>query len=176
MGGRETDLDRIRELAYDLQRDMGKLVDIRGRLSLYEPPAPLAAEPPLKAVAPATPSINVTIHHVGQLNLAELLQHAEARIKVVDRRGDVRLAEALQQLTDAISSAGEAAQDQREDALDAMAVLAEVGALPESERGKMGRRVRVALKTITELANTVPAVMKAIEAVSPIIRDHLPHS
>ncbi len=37
IGSRRTDLDRIRELAQALQRDISKLVDIQGRLPLYEP-------------------------------------------------------------------------------------------------------------------------------------------
>jgi uncharacterized protein (TIGR02391 family) len=38
VGGRETDLDRLRELARDLERDVNKLVDLTGRLALYERP------------------------------------------------------------------------------------------------------------------------------------------
>ena len=36
-GSRQTDLDRLRELAQDLRRDINKLVDLRERLPLYEP-------------------------------------------------------------------------------------------------------------------------------------------
>jgi hypothetical protein len=176
-GGPESDLDRIRDTIRDLQRDINKLMDIKVRLPLYERPASHpGAVPPPQASSPLYPqSINVTIHHVGQLNLADVLQHAEARIKQVDRRGDVPLAEALQKLADAINTANEAAEDQREDALDAVAELAEVGAMPTDERGRMGRRVGRALKVIGELADTVPSVLRALEAVGPNIKDHLPH-
>lgn len=176
VGGPESDLDRIRDTAHDLQRDVNKLVDIEARLPLYELQSHSSAGPNPPATTPHyPPPINVTIHNVGQLNLADVLQHAEARIKQVDRRGDVRLAEALQKLADAINTANEAAQDQREDALDAVAVLAEVDVLPDEERGKMGRRVSRALKVIGELADTVPSVMRALDAAGPIIKDHLPH-
>lgn len=118
----------------------------------------------------------MTIHgQVGQLNISDLIQHAEASIEQVDRRGEAQLADALRQVADAIKSANEAAEAEREDALDAVAVLAEVGALPAEQRGKMRGRVRGALSVIRELADTVPSVLKALEAVNPIIRDHLPH-
>jgi hypothetical protein len=175
IGGRETDLDRIREIAHELQRDINKLLDIRGRLDLYEPPEEQGM-PQAPATAPTRPHpISVTIHgQVGQLNLAELIKRADASIEQVDRRGEKSLAEGLQHLTDAIKAAGEAAEAEREDALDAVAVLAEVGALPAEERGKMRGRVRGALSVIGEVVKLAPSIKQAWDAWGPTITEHLP--
>jgi hypothetical protein len=177
IGSRQTDLDRIRDLAQDFQRDIGKLIDIQGRLPLYEPPGHQrdAVTPP--AGAPASrASINVTFRgQVGQVNLADLIQRVDARIEQVDQRGEGDLATALKQLTDAIKAAGEAAADQRDDALDAVAVLAEVGSLPPEERGKLRGRVRGAFLVIKELVQIAPSVKKAWDAWGPTITEHLPH-
>jgi hypothetical protein len=176
IGGRQTDLDRLRELAQELQRDIGKLIDIQGRLPLYEPRGPQRET----ATAPAAPGraapINMTFQApVGQVNLAELIERADASIVQVDQRGEARLAEGLQHLTDAIKAASEAAEDQREDALDAVAVLAEVGSLPPEERGKLRGRVRGAFLVIKELVQIAPTVKKAWDAWGPTITEHLPH-
>lgn len=88
-GSLPSDLDRIREIAHELQRDINKLVDIHGRLPLYVPPeqqrdasTPLAPAPTRRA------SINVTFQgQVGQVNLADLIQRVDARIEQVDQRG-----------------------------------------------------------------------------------------
>ena len=174
IGGRETDLDRIRDIAHDLQRDINKLLDIRGRLDLYEPPAQRDVPQPQPAPARSHP-VNVHIHgQVGQLNISDLIQHAEASIEQVDRRGEAQLADALRQLAAAIHSANEVAEDQREDALDAVAVLAEVGALPDEERGKMRGRVRGALAVIGDVVKLAPAIKQAWDAWGPTITDHMP--
>ncbi len=177
VSGRETDLDRLRELAQDLQRDINHLVGLRERLPLYEPP-----EQPAHTVTPTStatkqplPPINVTFQgQVGQVNLADVIKHADARIEQVDQRGEGGLAEGLKQLADAIKAATEAAEDQREDALDAVAVLAEVGAQPVNERGKLRGRVRGAIAVITGLAEVAPTVKKALDAWGPTIMEHLP--
>ncbi len=178
VSGRETDLDRLRELARDLQRDINHLVGLRDRLPLYEPP-----ERPAHTTMPAPiptkhsgPPINVTFQgQVGQVNLAELIKHADARIEQVDQRGEGGLAEGLKQLADAIKAASETAEDQREDALDAVAVLAEVGSQPVNERGKLRGRVRGAIAVIKDLAAVAPTVKKALDAWGPTIMEHLPH-
>jgi len=172
VGGRETDLDRLRELAQDLQRDINHLADLRQRLSLYEPPKPQNAPSTLAGRVP----INVTIQGgVGQVNFAELIERIDARIQQVDRRGEAGLADALEQLGEAIKAASEAAEDQREEALDAVAVLAEVGSLPPEERGKLKGRVRGAFFVIKELVQIAPSVKKAWDAWGPTMMEHLPH-
>jgi len=177
IGGRQTDLDRIRELAQDLQRDIGKLIDIQGRLPLYEPPGQQHEAATARFATPARRApINMTFKApVGQVNLAKLIERADASIVQVDQRGEARLAEGLQHLTDAIKAANEAAEDQREDALDAVAVLAEVGSLPPEERGKLRGRVRGAFLVIKELVQIAPSVKKAWDAWGPAITEHLPH-
>jgi hypothetical protein len=175
-GSRPSDLDRIRELAHDLQRDVNKLVDIHGRLPLYEPPEQQRepAPPPAATTARGAP-IHMTFQApVGQVNLAEMIERADASIVRVDQRGEARLAEGLQHLTDAIKAASEAAVDQREDALDAVAVLAEVGALPPEERGNMRGRVRGALSVIGEVVKLAPSIKQAWNAWGPTITEHLP--
>jgi hypothetical protein len=178
VSGRETALDRLRDLANDLQRDINHLAALRDRLTLYEPP-----EPPPYTVAPAPtptkhplPPIHVTFQgQVGQVNLADVIKHADARIEQVDQRGEAGMAEGLKQLADAIKAASEAAEDQREDALDAVAVLAEVGVQPVEERGKLRGRVRGAIAVIKDLAEVAPTVKKALDAWGPTIMEHLPH-
>jgi hypothetical protein len=176
-GGRETDLDRLRERAHDLQRDINHLAGLRDRLPLYEPP-----EQPAHTVVPAIPArrpvppIHVTFQgQVGQVNLADVIKHADARIEQVDQRGEAGMAEGLKQLADAIKAASDAAEDQREDALDAVAVLAEVGAQPVGDRGKLRGRVRGAIAVIKDLAEAAPTVKKALDAWGPTIMEHLPH-
>jgi hypothetical protein len=177
IGRSESDLDRIRELAHDLQRDINKLVDIHGRLPLYEPPQQHRAPTPPPAAAPARGApIHLTFQApVGQINLAEMIERAHASIVQVDHRGEARLAEGLQHLTDAIKAASEAAEGLREDALDAVAVLAEVGALPPEERGKMRGRVRGALSVIGEVVKLAPSIKQAWDVWGPTISEHLPH-
>lgn len=176
VGGRQTDLDRVRDLAVDLRRDINKLLDLHGRLSLYEPPEPQTPATTASAAVPASRPINVTIKgQVGQVNFADLIEHVDARIEQVDQRGEGGLAEGLQQLADAIKAASEAAEDQREDALDAVAVLAEVGAQPVKERRKLRGRVRGAIAVIKDLAEAAPTVKKALDAWGPTIMEHLPH-
>jgi hypothetical protein len=177
IGRSESDLDRIRELAHDLQRDIGKLVDIQGRLPLYEPPPSQHEAAPPPPAAPARPApINVTIHgQVGQFNLAEVIERADANIDQVDKRGDTKLAEGLHHLRSAINAASEAADDQREDGINAVGDLAEVGALPTEERGKFRARVRGAFLVIKELAGVAPSVKQALDAWGPTISEHLPH-
>ncbi|MFI5281848.1 MAG: hypothetical protein ACHQ0J_01805 [Candidatus Dormibacterales bacterium] len=176
IGVRESDLDRIRELAHDLQRDINKLLDIRGRLDLYEPPEPHGAAHTQPPPAPARQGpISVTFQgQVGQVNLADMIKRADASIEQVDQRGEARLVEGLQHLTNAIKAASQAAEDQREDALDAVAVLAEVGALPPQERGKMRGRVRGALSVIGDVARLAPSIKQAWDAWGPTITEHLP--
>ncbi len=177
IGSRQTDLDRIRELARDVQRDIGKLVDIQGRLPLYEPPGyeREAATPAAAAPARRAP-INVTFRgQVGQVNLAELIEQVETRIEQVDQRGEASLAEALEQLNNAIRVATETAEETREDGLHAVGDLAEVGALPAEERGKFRARVRGAFLVIKELAEIAPSVKRALDAWGPTITEHLPH-
>jgi hypothetical protein len=169
-GAPGTDLDRLRDIAERLQRDINHLVDLRQRLSLYEPPIP----PMPAAPSAGRPPINVTIQNVGQLNLAELIERVDARIEVVDRRGEASLAEGLQQVTDAIKAASDVAEREREDALDAVAVLAEVGTLPIEERSKLRGRVRGAISVIKELVVIAPSVKKAWDAWGPTIAEHLP--
>jgi hypothetical protein len=179
VGGRYTDLDRLRDLAHDLQRDINHLVGLRDRLPLYEPPERPAHTVMPPAAVPTKhplPPINVTFQgQVGQVNLADLIKHADARIEQVDQRGEGGLAEGLKQLADAIKAANEAAEDQREDALDAVAVLAEVGAQPVGDRGKLRGRVRGAITVIKDLAEVAPTVKKALDAWGPTIMEHLPH-
>jgi hypothetical protein len=176
IGSRQTDLDRMRDLARDLQRDIGKLTDIQGRLLLYERPGhQLEAATPRSAAPVPRTSIHVTFQgQVGQVNLAELIRRVDASIEQVDQRGEGDLANALKQLTDAIKAAGEAAADQRDDALDAVAVLAEVGAQPVDERPKLRGRVRGAISVIANLAEIAPVVKATWEAVGPSIMEHLP--
>jgi hypothetical protein len=174
-GSRPSDLDRIRELAHDLQRDINKLVDIHGRLLLYEPPEQHGEATPRAAAEPARRPINVTIHgQVGQFNLAEVIERADANIDQVDKRGDTKLAEGLHHLRNAINAASEAADDQREDGINAVGDLAEVGALPTEERGKFRARVRGAFLVIKELAGVAPSVKQALDAWGPTISEHLP--
>lgn len=119
--------------------------------------------------------MNVTFQgQVGQVNLAELIERADAEIDQVDRRGEGALAESLQHLADAIKDASEALTDMREDALDAVAVLAEVGAVPTAKRGKFRGRVRGAIAVITELTDAAPSVKQAWDAWGPSIMQHLP--
>jgi hypothetical protein len=177
VGGRDSDADRLRYLTGELQRDINHLVALRERLSLYEPPEPQPS--PSAHAPPAAPArqapINITIHgQVGQVNLADLIQRVDARIEQVDQRGEGDLATALKQLTDAIKAAGEAAADQRDDALDAVAVLAEVGVQPVEERAKLRGRVRGAISVIANLAEIAPVVKAAWGTVGPSIMEHLP--
>jgi hypothetical protein len=178
IGSRQSDLDRIRELARELQRDIDKLVDIQGRLPLYERPGGQqreAATPPAVAPARGAP-INVTFQGpVAQVNLAELIEQVETRIEQVDQRGEAGLAEALEQLSDAIKAATDAAEERREDGLHAVGDLATVGALPTEERGKFRARVRGAFLVIKELAEIAPSVKQALDAWGPTITQHLPH-
>ena len=175
IGARASDLDRIRETAHELERDLNKLMDIKGRLSLYaapeELPRPTASSQPAQRQQP----IHVTFQgQVGQVNLADLMQRVDAEIAQVDRRGEGSLAEALQSLTNAIRGANEAAQDKREDALDGIAVLAEVGAIPPQERGRFRGMVRSAIEVIKDLAAAAPEVKKALDAWGPTIMEHMP--
>ncbi len=175
--GRQTDLELIREYVDQLRQDIGKLRDIKARLPLYEPPTRQpGAGPSPAAVVPVNPhSINVTIHgQIGQLNLSDVIQHAEARIQQVDQRGEKSLADGLQHVTDALKVSNEAPEDQREDALDAVAVLAEVGALPPEERSKMRGRIRGALSVINEVAKLAPSFKHAWDAWGPTIIEYLP--
>lgn len=175
IGRSESDLDRIRELAHDLQRDINKLIDIHGRLPLYEAPRhqPEAGTP--GAVAPARRApIHLTFQApVGQVNLAEVIERADASIVQVDQRGEANLADGLRHLTNAIKAA-EAADDQREDGLNAVGDLAEVGALPTEERSKFRARVRGAFLVIQELAQVAPSVKQAWDTWGPTITEHLP--
>jgi hypothetical protein len=176
-GGRQSDLDRLRELVHDLQRDINKLVDLRERLQLYEPPETQAAPPSTSQhnTRKTPKAMTVTFQgNVGQVNLADLVERADARIAQVDQRGEVGLAKALQELTNAIKAANEAAQDKREDALDAVSVLAEVGSVASQDRGRLRGRVRGAVEVIQELAAAAPAVKNAWDAWGPTILEHLP--
>jgi hypothetical protein len=176
-GSHPSDLVRIRELARELQRDVSKLLDLRERLPLYEAPPQQGPAPIPHGAAPAprTTSIHVTFQgQVGQVNLADLIRRVDASIEQVDQRGEGDLATALKQLTDAIKAAGDAAADQRDDALDAVAVLAEVGAEPVEERPKLRGRVRGAISVIANLAEIAPVVKAAWDAVGPSIMEHLP--
>src|SRR6266849_10107513 len=163
VGGHDTDLDRLRELARDLQRDISKLVDLRERLPLYESAEPQPRHPePAPRGGPAHTALTVTFQgNVGQVNLADQIERADARIAQVDQRGDAGLAKALQELTNAIKAANEAAEDEREDALDAVALLAEVGTVPAQDRGRLRGRVRGAIEVIKDLAGAAPAVKEA---------------
>jgi hypothetical protein len=176
VSGRETDLDRLRALGRDLRRDIDHLVGLRERLDLYLPPeepAPVRSAP--TAARPPRAPINVRFEgQVGQVNLAELIERVDARIEQVDQRGEGNLAEGLQRLTEAIRAASEADEEKREDALDAVAVLAEVGALPAPERGKLRGRVRGAVAVIKELVAVAPSVKRAWDALGPTIMEHLP--
>jgi hypothetical protein len=173
-GSRQGDLERMRWLAHELQRDVNKLLDIHGRLPLFE--APQQQREPAPATAPARGApIHMTFQAaVGQVNLAEMIERADASIVQVDLRGEARLAEGLHYLTDAIMGASEAAEDQREDALDAVAVLAEVGALPPEQRGKMRGRVRGALSVIGDVVKLAPSIKQAWDAWGPMITEHMP--
>jgi hypothetical protein len=176
-GGPESDADRLRDVQEDLQRDLALLARLRDRLSLYEPPEPETrpgAHAPEPLVARQAP-IHITFQgQVGQVNLADLIQRVDARIDQVDRRGEGGLADALKQLTDAIKAVGDAAAEQRDDALDAVAVLAAVGAQPVEERAKLRGRVRGAISVIANLAEITPVVKGAWEALGPSIMEHLP--
>jgi hypothetical protein len=176
VGGHDTDLDRLRELARDLQRDISKLVDLRERLPLYESPEPQPRHPePAPRGGRAHAALTVTFQgNVGQVNLADQIERADARIAQVDQRGEAGLAEALQELTNAIKAANEAADDKREDALDAVAVLAEVGSVPAQDRSRLRGRVRGAIEVIKDLAGAAPAVKKAWDAWGPTVMEHLP--
>jgi hypothetical protein len=154
------------------RRRLDSLEAIVAGLPYMQEATPQAQQP--AAVARPAP-IKVTIHgQVGQLNLAELIERADARIEQVDKRGEGDLADGLRQLAEAIKAAVDAAEDQREDALDAVAVLAEVGSKPVEERGQMRGRIRGALIVIKELADVAPAVKQAWDAWGPVITEHLP--
>ncbi|HEY5035314.1 MAG TPA: hypothetical protein VIJ30_09370 [Candidatus Dormibacteraeota bacterium] len=177
IGRSESDLDRIRELAHDLQRDINKLIDIHGRLPLYEAPGnPREAATPAAAAPARRAPIHMTFQApVGQVNFAEVIERADASIVQVDQRGEANLADGLRHLTNAIKAATEAGDDQREDGINAVGDLAEVGALPTEERGKFRARVRGAFLVIKELAAIAPSVKQALDAWGPTIREHLPH-
>jgi len=177
ISSRESDLDRIREIAHELRHDINKLVDIQGRLPLYESPDQQGevTTPPTAGPGRRGP-ISVTFQgQVAQVNFAELIHQVETSIEQVDKRGEASLAEGLEQLSNAIKAATAAAEDTREDALHAVGDLAEVGALPSEERGKFRSRVRGAFLVIKELADAAPSVKQALDAWGPTITQHLPH-
>lgn len=174
LGRRQTDLERLRDLADDLKRDINKLADIKARLALYEP-VEQEQGPQTRHAAPRSDQrIHVTFAgQVGQVTFSDLVQRLNAEIAQVDRRGDANLAGALQHLADAVKSADEP-QESREDVLDAIAVLAEVGSSPVEERGRFRGRVRGAIEVIKDLAAAAPTVKQAWDAWGPQIMEHLP--
>ena len=166
-------------LIEDLKDYLKWLEGLREQLPLYEPPTGSAvvrqSEPPQPVSPIAEYNIKMTFEgQVGQINFAELMERIHNEVSVVDKRGEGKLASALTTLTQTIASSRQIDEDRRAEALDAVSVLAEVGAKPPEERGRFLGRVKGMVALIGEVAKVAPEVQKAWDQVGPTVTEHFP--
>lgn len=128
------------------------------------PPAPI---PPLHY---NNQVVTVNGGNVGAINFGNI-KEIRVRIEALSQQGEIGVAEALANLTNAILASEEAEEGVKNELLEQVAFLSEQAALSPKER-KPGL-IKSVLTAFREGVGTVKATAEAWNAVGPLLEGHL---